>query len=462
MIFEEFATYKEDRTMKRMIKIILLLAGMVMSGIWIAAYGQTGDCYVTLPGCLDVSFGVNGKVTTPAGMTVNGVAIQYVRGELRIVAVGYISAPKTYAAWTVVRYRENGDLDTTFGSGGIVKQVFKKGSAYARAVVVQPDNKLVVVGDAPPAPGRQNVAAVARYKEDGSPDSTFGTGGFVTVPCVSYPRAFGSAGAVTLQLDLKIVAAGVYLFPNHLAVFRLNYNDTLDTTFKGTGQYVYPGAYSHAGGVTVQWVGSEERIVAAGAILDQSYDKAALLRFTSNGQLDTSFGGSGIVLTDFAPNNDYYEAVAVDSSNRLVATGNGETWGDPNTIKDDFYQLVLARYNVDGTLDPSFGTLGKVIPLPRLVSEAASAIGIQPDGKILLAGDSWSVDRPYMAIWRFDENGSADMSFGSSGWVTTDFGSEGSSSNAFALALQPDGKFVVGGSAKVNGNWVAALARYWQ
>jgi len=151
--------------------------------------------------------------------------------------------------------------------------------------------------------------------------------------------------------------------------------------------------------------------------------KAALLRFTSNGLLDTSFGVSGIVLTDFAPNNDYYSAVAMDSSNRLVAAGNGETWGDPNTIEDDFYQVVMARYNTNGSLDINFGDGGKISPLPRLFAEAASAIGIQPDGKILLAGESLSsIDRSYMAIWRFDENGAIDTPFGLSGWVTTDFG----------------------------------------
>jgi uncharacterized delta-60 repeat protein len=443
--------------MKRTMKIILLLAGMVTSGIWTAAYGQTGDCYVTLPGCLDRSFGVDGKVTSPAGMTVNGLAIQYVGGEARIVAVGFTSASGTSNVWTVVRYHTNGTLDDTFGNGGMVQESFKKGDARAMAVAVQPDNKLVVVGYAPPPV--QGQFAVARYNENGSRDLSFGdpagvSGGMVLVP---YPNIWGTASAVALQSDGKIVATGCYGY--RLAVVRLNPNGTLDTAFNGSGRYVHLAAQSDGRAVTIQKVASEERIVVAGSMVaTKAYTSASLLRFTPNGTLDPTFGVSGVVVTDFTNYSNDYFGVAVDpTTNRLLAGGTAVTSEAPV-----LYQLAMARYDQFGTLDPSFGSGGKVSPPPQLMSDSTSAIAIQPDGHILVTGQSlYSGSGGYMANWRFTDDGALDPLFGSNGWVTTSF-ADSSFGYANALALQPDGKFVSAGTINVNGTHRASLVRYYE
>jgi len=427
--------------MGKVMRFLGILAGVVIAGAWISAFAQTGDCFNELPGCLDAGFGVNGRVTLPSGMQVNGVAIQTVAGEERIVVVGKTFWTKRApTSWIVVRYLPNGSLDPSFGSGGIVKMTPKSGFYEAGAVVVQPDNKLVVVGYGYYS-GKQDLPIVARYNENGSPDATFGSGGKVFVPCVYNSKIFGAAPAVALQADGKILITGQYgcLANSHLFVCRLNGNGQLDTTFNGTGQYLIMDAGGDGSGIATQWSGQEECIVVVGSLFYgpyfSTYMQAAVLRFRSSGQLDTRFNGSGIVLMNLEPGcNNYGGAVAVDSSNRLVA----------------LISAGLVRFDLAGALDPTFGDSG----IANLRQEGywfEAGFAIQPNQKILVTGGFEN----YLAIKRLDANGAADPDFGTDSLVTTLFGV-----NYYGgrIAVQSDGKFVVAGTSDKN----PALARYWQ
>ena len=425
--------------MGKVIRFAGILAGVVMACAWTSAFSQTGDCFNQLPGCLDPGFGVNGRVTTPPGMQVNGVVIQTVAGEERIVVVGKTYATKrTPASWVVVRYLPNGSLDPSFGSGGIVKMTPKSGSYEAGAVVVQPDNKLVVVGYGYYS-GKQDLPIVARYNENGSPDSTFGSGGKIFVPCVYNSKIGGATAAVALQADGKILITGQYgwISSRRLFVCRLNGNGQLDTTFNGTGQYLIMDAIGDGAGIVTQWIEQEERIVVVGSLVygpySSTYSNSTVLRFKSDGQLDSTFNGSGKVLLDLDPLNDYGGAVAVDSSNRLVALNS----------------TGLARFDTTGALDPTFGVSG----IANLRQEGywfEAGFAIQPNQKILVTGGFEN----YLAIKRLDANGAADPDFGTDSLVTTEFGA-----NFYGgrIAVQSDGKFVVAGTSDKN----PALARFW-
>jgi len=422
--------------MGKVMRFLGILAGVAIAGAWISAFAQTGDCFNELPGCLDAGFGVNGRVTAPSGMEVNGIAIQTVAGEERIVIVGRTleTKPTPPVSWVVVRYLPNGSLDPTFGSGGIVKMTPKSGRYEAAAVVVQPDNKLVVGGWGYYS-GKQDLPIVARYNENGSPDSTFGSGGKVFVPCAYNSKIGGATGAIALQANGKILMTGQYgwISSRRLFVCRLNGNGQLDTTFNGTGQYLIMDAIGDGSDIVTQWIGQEERIVATGPLYESysnPYAKAAILRFRSNGQLDTSFNGSGMVLID----NSYAAAVAVDSSNRLLA----------------LISQGLARFDISGTLDASFGIAG-IAGSQHAGFGFGPDFAIQADQKILCPGGFEN----YLAVQRFDANGAGDPTFGSDGWVTTDLGA---SYFGGRIAVQSDGKFVVAGTSDKN----AALARYWQ
>lgn len=164
------------------------------------------------------------------------------------------------------------------------------------------------------------------------------------------------------------------------------------------------------------------------------------------GDLDRGFGGGGTVTTDFAGGPDDARALVVQGR-KLVAAGlafNSET-------SDDF---GLARYSANGALDRSFGTGGKVTTniSGSISPDEANALIQQADGKLVAAG----VAGQDFGLARYNPNGTLDASFGAGGTVTTDIA--GDSDAAQALAVQADGKLVAAGGAGPGGDF--ALARY--
>ena len=168
---------------------------------------------------------------------------------------------------------------------------------------------------------------------------------------------------------------------------------------------------------------------------------------TSPGALDTTFSGDGKVMTQFASTSaDQAAAVAIQADGKIVAAGMSH---------DGYDGFALARYNIDGTLDSSFGDSGEVVTYFNAGSEdEAFAVAIQTDGKIVAAGATGSSDRRF-AVARYNADGSPDSTFGGDGKVTTHFGTR-SVDLAFAVAVQADGKIVAAGVS----NDRFALARY--
>src|SRR5215472_16863891 len=224
------------------------------------------------------------------------------------------------------------------------------------------------------------LCASASFAQSGL-DPTFGTGGRVTTD-------FGGTGAaartVAVQADGKILTAGVAASTGvaDFALARYNSDGTLDVSF-GTGGQVttdFAGANDQAESVSVQ---PDGRIVAAGAAgpyINRGFD-FALARYNSNGTLDTSFGTSGKVTTDFASANDVPSepsAVALQRDGKIVVMG--------ETLVGGVYDFALARYDSNGTLDTSFGTSGKVTTDFAGGNDLPFSIAVQPDGNIVVAG----------------------------------------------------------------------------
>ena len=327
-----------------------------------------------------------------------------------------------------------GDLDPSFGSGGTVITSFG-GADVASAVAIQTDGKLVVAG-------RTNIAgntvfALARYNPAGGLDPTFGTGGLVTTDFGSTDQAF----AVALQGDGKIVTAGRR--GSDVIVARHNADGSLDTVFGSNGRVITNfGATEQALALVLQ---PDGKIVVAGRTNkpgpNGNFD-FALARYESGGALDNTFGALGLVTTDFGGSVDRAFAMALQPDGKLVVAGDSDA------------NFALARYNSNGSLDASFGSAGKVITSFGGIDQA-SAVTLQPDGKIVVAGQTDTGISIDFALARYMPDGSLDGAFGSGGRVTTNF--TGSSDDVgSAVALQSDGKIVVGGAS--NGNF--ALARY--
>ena len=320
-------------------------------------------------GTLDPGFGSGGKVHlgdftgTDADDAVNALAIQPSNG--RIVAGGFGGSD-----WALARFRHDGTLDPSFGTGG---KVTGPPAGQVRGLAVQADGKLVAAGNA------GSDWAVARYNPNGTPDTTFGTGGVVTT---GFGDLFAEAHAVAIQGDGKIVAAG-HTGSAAFALARYNADGTLDAGF-GTGGTVttaFGGFFNEADALVIQGDG---KLVAAGSNLASPegslHSTFALARYDSNGTLDGGFGSGGKVTTDFGGQFSDAAALVAQADGRLVAAGSADTSPDGPGV------FALARYRTDGTLDPTFGTGGKVATEFAAGSAGANALALQANGRLVAAG----------------------------------------------------------------------------
>ena len=189
-------------------------------------------------------------------------------------------------------------------------------------------------------------------------------------------------------------------------------------------------------------------IVAAGESNASGTHDFAVARYTAAGALDPSFGGDGLVATDFGGSDDWVYALALQPDGRIVVAGVSDHSGS----KD----FALARYDTDGSLDPTFGSGGRVLlPVRPLTTDIVRGVVLQPDGKVLAAGvtfdDTVSL-RPHgdFMLVRYSRDGQLDPSFGVGGIVTTNFEGE-SYDEPQAIVLQPDGRIVLGGSSNTGG-----------
>ena len=309
---------------------------------------------------------------------------------------------------------------------------------------------------------RRNLAAVAgaailsmgvpspARAAAGHLDASFRSGGTVTTDFaghvdIGYPMA--------LQPDGKILVAGESGLEGNpkFALARYNPDGSLDPTFGGDGRITtdFTGGEDVAYGLAVQLDG---KIVAAGTA--GGYAKFALARYNADGSLDATFGGDGKVTTDFTAGGDYAYGMAIQSDGKIVAAGNAGVTGSDS-------RFALARYNADGSLDPTFGGDGKVTTDLTSYPDDGLAMAIQSNGKIVMAGGAgFGAPNEKFGLVRYNPNGTLDATFGGDGKVMTDFTQE--PDVVFALAIQSNGKLVAGGGSALGpeNNPKFALARY--
>ena len=268
----------------------------------------------------------------------------------RIVIAGTTANHKAFA---VARYNSNGTIDTSFNGSGVATTTFGTGSgtAIASSTVIQPDGKIIAGGTN--SSSGKDVFTLVRYNPNGSLDSSFDGDGVLT----TVMQASGGGdelNALALQPDGKIVAAGISTNSTNrdIGVARYNTDGSLDTSFNSSGKLIFSfAAGSDDYGLTMV-LQPDGKIVVAGATSGQGYD-FALVRFASNGSLDTSFGTAGQVVTPIGPGGDFVWSMALRTDGKIVAAG--ET-GSGNS-KD----FALARYDSDGSLDRSFDSDGIAI-----------------------------------------------------------------------------------------------------
>jgi uncharacterized delta-60 repeat protein len=370
----------------------------------------------------DMTFGTAGKVVTDFG-GFDRLLDLATQDDGKIVAVGFTDAGNDFA---VARYNSNGSLDPTFDGDGMVTTDLS-GFDEARAVAIQADGKIVAAGTC-----GSNIC-LARYNSNGTLDPAFDLDGRVITDLPNLQ----SVNDIAIQPDGKIVVVGKSFSgpgTDDFIVARYDPNGTLDTNFNTNGYVIttLPGT-DQANAVALQ---SDGKIIAVG----QSDQDFSLFRYNSNGSLDPSFDTDGIVTTNIA-GTDIANDVIIQPDGKIIAAGRGE--GD----------FALARYNANGSLDPNFDADGKVV-VDLGDFDDCRAAALQPDGKIVAVG---KVENRGMAVARFNPTGALDTSFHGDGKLTTVITSSGDIANA--VAIQNDGKIVIGGSP--NGGTVNfALARF--
>ena len=376
-------------------------------------------------GTLDPTFGVR-VVTFPSPSDGAAVAIQ---PDGLVVAVGHSGTSPSSIA--VARFLTDGTKDASFGGGdGRVTTVVASG-AVATGVVIQPDGRIVVAGTAESAPsGGVGQVTLVRYDgADGALDMGFGTNGVVVTP----PVTDAEVAALALQPDGRLVVVGTD--DGKIMVRRYDADGSADGTF-GTGGLVTTAIGTSARGLAVVLEPGGAIVVAGGATVAPGDEDFALVRYASDGTLDATFGGGGIVTTTMAGTSEAAVALVRDPTGRLVAAG--ATGG---TFPPHF---MLIRYDGAGALDPSFGSGG--IMVDTSVPGQPRALALQGDGKLVAAGVQLSAIGPwifgYAHLARYDDTGAPDPSFGMNGEVASQWDDH---SEVFAIALHSDGRIVVAG-----------------
>lgn len=340
-----------------------------------------------------------------------------------------------------------GDLDLGFGAGGKVLTDFGSDAESAYDAAVQWDGKIVVVGHTYNETNSVDIA-ITRYNTDGSLDLSFGTGGKIITDSGDSDVAL----AVAIQYDGKIVIAGYY--GGTSAIVRYFGNGALDSGFGAGGVITIPFTSVRIADLAVQF---DNKIIAVGQDWSTGGD-FFLTRLNTNGRLDHRFGKNGKVVTDFSGFDDYASGIALQADGKIVVAGYAYTSGAG-------FDVALARYTLNGRLDSSFGSGGKVVTNVGN-DEVAHKLVVQRDGKIVVVGASGIMDSVSVIVdgdfllARYQPNGNLDTSFGVQGMTLTDF--NGTTDNAEDVKIDRNGRYVVAGWTQdvSTGAYRFGVARY--
>lgn len=285
-----------------------------------------------------------------------------------------------------------GDLDKTFGNGGMVNVGIGGYSDIAKEVKLQMDGKIIVAGYGLESAASFKGLSIARYLSDGSLDYDFGNLGLIQKQTTTLE---GELNSIVIQKDDNIVAVGYSISSN------------------------------------------------------TNNENLTLVRFTKNGKLDESFGNGGLIVTEISNRKEIGESVAIQPDGKIISVGT--THHDPN------FDIFLVRYDELGQLDPYFGLGGIVITDINSGHDLGKSLAIQKDGKLIVAGFTYSQDNFCMTLLRYDSNGKLDSTFAKSGIAITNINSR---IGKLDLALQNDGKIILIGPSEVDNTHHFTVVRF--
>jgi uncharacterized delta-60 repeat protein len=377
-------------------------------------------------GTLDRSFGNNGIVTTDFDSSVDEAGAVIILPNGKIIVAGKSFAPNQ--SFSLAKYNEDGTLDVNFGKGGKVISNFRKTFAYTYCAALQPDGKILIGGSMSSDKGNYgDYFLLIRYNINGKIDSSFGHNGVDTT--IIEKGVGGAFHSILLQPDGKIIGVGS---SNGLkydyTVIRYLSNGKIDSSFGINGITKTSVAYDYCNAGALQ---SDGKILAGG----YSGDEFLIVRYNNNGTIDATFGNDGIVLTKFNLTGEVScKAMALQPDGKIILGGNYQDF--KGVIK-----VILARFNSNGTPDVKFGVGGFHLNSFK-ISGHCNTMALQSNGKIVLAGSTLSNIGLSFAVARYKNDGNIDSSFDDNGGAKNSFPS---ASFANAVAIQQDGRIVAVG-----------------
>jgi uncharacterized delta-60 repeat protein len=418
-------------------------------------------------GGLDFSFGSGGIVMTDVGgptSSADGVRELLVQPDGKVVTIGAVRNSIGAIDNIITRYTVTGVLDTGdgtaenpgFGNPDPANPSLRLGYTTVslpgdvetpQGGVLDPNGNILIIA-------YYNIK-MARLTPTGQLDTSFGNGGMIEH---IIPGDRFDASNATFDSSGRILVSGAEF---GFKVARFTPNGFLDTTFGNGGSVTYnisgsKRGRSGVGSVATQWVNGTERIVLGGGSASgpSAPGTYALMRFTDAGAVDTTFGNSGVVLTNFYNTGDGIRDIAIDSQNRIVAVGDTRNCGG---LQD----ASFARYLPNGALDTSFSGDGKFSQDIYGTNNIAWSVAIQSDDKIVASGyAATAANGNDSTVTRLNVDGTPDASFGPGalgpGIAATDL--DNTSNMGRSLAISPNGTIVVGGNGGIG--YGSMVARY--
>jgi uncharacterized delta-60 repeat protein len=410
-----------DRKYFAMHPILGFLEGKVLAFLMLTTV-LFGTAAFASPPDFDLSFNGTGKTSVSVGAPpsadfANAIALQ---GDGKILVAGQCNGILN-VDFCAARFTPTGGIDTTFRNIGSVITAVSDGDDKAIGVHVQRDNKIVLVGNC------DGKMCVVRYESNGSLDVTFNSSGKSILTIPSSPSiAYGS----TLDHEGRVLVVG-WCGISFFCIARVTTSGILDTTFNGVGYATVQVAPGNN-------IATSVVIRPDGKILLGGYCFAGFCaaRFNEDGTLDSSFGGTGVVLVEIVLSGGRATSASLSTDGKLVVSG---------YCADVFYYKFCAvRLNDDGSIDVSFNTTGKTsFALVNSGHSVSRATQLLPDGKLLMAGYCDNGANDNFCMVRLNTDGSFDKTFSPSGFALRAFGGVGEVGNA--LVIQSDGKFLIAG-----------------
>ena len=422
------------------------------------------DNSVNQAGLADKKFGAGGLVKQPF-LTAHVFDLAtglIVLPDKKVVLAGYTGDPIA-GQWKIalVRYYSNGHIDSSFGcQGRVIHQFSNLLYDQINTVIAQLDGALLVGGETRSGGIGQYKFLLARYTDRGVLDSAYGQEGKVNQPFLG-TGSYDEINVLCLQPNNYSIAIGYSKDGGgqKIAIARYSSSGILDLTFGNAGTVLQPFlGDQHLDDGTAGIVCSDGTILVAGTSSDGGVGqiKCVVIRYTATGGLASTFGKSGVVLQPFVGtgNHDEVTCMAVQPDGAIVVGGFSSDGGGQKAL--------LIRYASNGALDFTFG-VGGIMKQPFLgagaTTDLINALAIQPDGKLLVAGATNDGGGSKYFLARYQVNGVLDPLFGVAGVVKSSFIGDGAGDELHDVALSSDGAIIGSGYTQDGGGSKMFLIR---